>query len=167
MQSLVLIYLILKQASIVCLILPVILLVGGECAFGLAGMGAPAINLHCIPFILNVADWQARNIILIEDFFHLRNRVQRACQFRLSRSCWHWCVPDSIDLKMIEFDVIHWKLVYQTIYLVFAVESIGVDGVRRKWAQHLGLARNFLCGRHREIMAQHSVETNWLQSTLA
>jgi hypothetical protein len=56
MRSLVLIYLILKQASIVCLILPVILLVGGECAFGLAGMGAPATNLHCIPFILNVAD---------------------------------------------------------------------------------------------------------------
>ncbi len=89
-------------------------------------------------------------------------------------------VPVSIEPKLADTDVSLIRLIWRwlnltwstenwfiRLYLVFSVESIGVDGVRRKWAQHLGLARNFFCGRHREITARDSVETNWLQWTLA
>ena len=64
------------QASNLVLIFPVIVLVGGGCAFSLTGMAAPAIHFYGIPFILKV-DRQAWNKIRIKDHFHLTKRVPR------------------------------------------------------------------------------------------
>ena len=146
-------------------ILPVIVIVllcGGG-AFGLTGMGAPPTNLHSIPFILNV-DWQAENKIYV-------SQARKTLIYENSR---HWLPIIDYAKKDYCWAIPRMNRLYGRLtnskrlgctrnrhiklQLIFAVESIGVDGIRWKLAQQ-GASLQLFFGRQRksQISGIHSI----------